>query len=169
MTDILISKLSKAIVFDGFDCGDESLNSYIKQFASQDVKRKLAVVYVAINNKEILGFYSLSASSITADSLPQNIQKKLPKYPVPVALIGRLAIDKKHQGSGIGGILLVDAIKRIAKTAEYLGINSIIVDAKNQKAARFYQHYGFIKLQEKHNRLFMPIQTAMTLYDIVQP
>jgi uncharacterized protein with HEPN domain/uncharacterized protein (DUF1778 family) len=140
------------------------LNPPIK-YASQDIKRKFAQVFVICpsNSEEIIGFYSLSASAIKISSLPSEIAKKLPKYPVPVSLLGRLAVDKNYQKKGIGGLLLADAIKRVIKASEIIAIYALVVSAKNETAKTFYTHYGFIELLDQNKSLFLPLKTAVNL------
>jgi GNAT superfamily N-acetyltransferase len=144
---------------DDFDCGIDELNRYLKKYASQDIKRRIAQIFIIIahNSEQIIGFYSLSAGSIKAESLPEKIAKKLPKYPVPICLLGRLAVDKNYQGKGMGKLLLADAIKRVIKAREFLAIYALVVDAKNESAKMFYLRYGFQKLIG--NRLFLPLTT----------
>lgn len=157
---IVISALSSNVDKENFDCGNESLNNYIKCLASQDVKRKISVVYTATVGGDFVGFYSLSAISVEAIELPKNIAKKLPRYPISAAIIGRLAVDINSQGNGLGGILLIDAIKKSIKAGEFLAIHSIIVDAKDESAKKFYEHYGFLPLQTSPMRLFLSVETA---------
>ena len=165
MSNYKIIALARGYEKDNFDCGNVQVNDYLKKYASQDIKRRLAQVFIICpqNSEEIIGFYSLSAGSIKASSLPEKIAKKLPLYPIPVSLLGRLAVKKKEQGKGIGGLLLVDAIKRVIKASEFLAIYALVVEAKNETAKRFYFHYGFIELVDYHNRLFLPLKTGQNL------
>lgn len=165
MSKYNILSLNKTCQKDNFDCGIEELNLYLKKYASQDIKRKFAQVFIicASNSEEIIGFYSLSASSIKASFLPSEIAKKLPKYPVPVSLLGRLAVDKNYQRKGIGNLLLADAIKRVVKASEIIAIYALVVSAKNETAKTFYTRYGFIELLDQNNSLFLPLKTAVNL------
>jgi predicted GNAT family N-acyltransferase len=148
-----------------FDCGVFELNRYIHQQISQDAKRKIAAPFVLLNENQIVGFYTLSASSVNVGDLPTELIKKLPKYPlVPVALLGRLAIDKNYQGKGLGDFLLMDALKRSLVLSEQIGLMAIVVDAINESASHFYQQYGFEELTE--NRLFLPIQNLVKVFEI---
>ena len=107
-------------------------------------------------SRVITGFYTLSAASIAAETLPETWRKKLPRYPVPVALLGRLAVSQKSHGQGLGSILLVDACKRVAAASETLAVAAIVVDAKSPTAAAFYQHFGFIELSGQSGRWMLP-------------
>ncbi len=151
---------------DDFDCGISELNEYLKKYANQDQLRRVARVFILCpqNSDQIIGFYTLSASSIKASSLPEKIAKKLPRYPTPVTLLGRLAVDKNYLKIGIGRLLLVDAIKRVIKASEQIAVFALVVDAKNEQAKVFYSRYGFKKLIDYNNRLFIPLKTALSSY-----
>jgi len=143
----------------GFDCGEKTLDEYLQRYASQDIKRGVARVFVlspARQPEMVAGFYTLSAASIAAETLPEKWRKKLPRYPVPVALLGRLAVDQHLHGQGLGSILLADACKRVATASETLAVAAIVVDAKSPKAAAFYQHFGFIELPGQPGRWMLP-------------
>ena len=129
----------------------------MQQQISQDAKRHIAAPFVLLDDNQIIGFYTLSASAVNIGDLPVELIKKLPKYPlIPVALLGRLAIDKKYQGQGLGDFLLMDALKCSLQLSIQIGIMAVVVDAINESACCFYQQYGFKILT--HQRLFLPIQ-----------
>lgn len=142
-----------------FRCGEQALDDYLHRYASQDIRRGLARVFVASppgQAQRVAGFYTLSAASISVDSLPDKWRKKLPRYPVPVAILGRLAVSRDAQGQGLGSILLADACKRVAAASETLAVVALVVDAKSERAAAFYQHFGFIELPGQPGRWFLP-------------
>ena len=105
----------------------------------------------------VLGFYTLSALSIDLSSLPEELSRKLPRHPVPCALIGRLAVDQSVRGHGLGRMLLVDAIKRTIAASDIMAIHAVIVDAKNNAAKQFYEGFGFAPMQDNPMRLFLPL------------
>jgi len=157
MSDIKFEKLTRGHNRGKFDCGEQILNRYIQKFARQNAKSNLGETYVLTNNsKDILGFYTISTASLDYDAYPQN--KGLPKYAIPSALIGRLAVDQNQQGNGYGKLLLVDALKRILKVSEEIGIHCITVDAKDDSAKKFYQYFGFEELLDEENHLYISIQ-----------
>lgn len=157
MADIKFEKLTRAHDRKSFDCGDQHLNRFIQKFARQNAQNNLGETYVLTNtSKDILGFYTISTASLEYDVYPQN--KGLPKYAIPSALIGRLAVDQSHQGNGYGKLLLVDALKRILKVSDEIGIHCITVDAKNDNAKKFYQNFGFEKLSDEENHLYISLQ-----------
>lgn len=142
-----------------FDCGETSLNTYLQQYARQNIKLRINKVFVATpidSARTVMGYYTLSAGSIGVENLPQAQKRRLPNYPVPVALLGRLAVDKNYQGQCLGTILLADAIKRVEQASEVLAVYAIVVDALNPSAAEFYQQFGFIVFPEKPLKLFLP-------------
>ncbi len=149
-----------------FSCGVEALDYYIKKQASQDIKKKVTVVYVATaDGKTILGYYTLSQYSIQLDKIPSEISKKFPKYPVvPATLLGRLARHSSAIGQGIGELLLLDALHRALKMSEQIASAAIVTDAKDQRAVDFYKKYGFIELPKIERRLFLPMASVSALF-----
>ena len=142
-----------------FKCGELALDEYLQRYASQDIKRGVArvfVVYPLEQPQVVAGFYTLSAASVAADTLPEKWRKKLPRYPVPVALLGRLAVHQRHHGQGLGAILLADACQRVAAASATLAVAALVVDAKSPQAAAFYRHFGFIELPGQAGRWMLP-------------
>jgi GNAT superfamily N-acetyltransferase len=145
-----------------FQSGAPALDQYLRQQASQDIKRHITTCFVAVHVEtgKIAGFYTLAAASIALDALEPEIIKKLPRYPVvPAALLGRLAIDQSCQGQGLGSALLSNALIRTARAD--LGVFAMLVDAKDEAAQRFYEHFGFTLLPGEARRLCLPIATAL--------
>ncbi len=162
MTDLdalVIEPLGKKHDRATFTCGLRELDRYLGCQAGQDVRRRIARVFVctAEGSDTVLGFYTLSALAINLSSLPEELSRKLPRHPVPCALIGRLAIDQSVRGHGLGRLLLADAIKRILGASDMLAIHAVIVDAKNTTAKQFYEGFGFTPLQDNSMRLFLPL------------
>jgi len=142
-----------------FQCGNAAMNDYIRRYASQDVRRNVARVFVATpehDSQQLAGFFTLSAGSVNCSDLPVSLSKKLPRYPVPVALIGRLAVDEEFQGHGLGSIMLSDACQKIAQASAVLAVAGIIVDAKDDAAISFYNHFGFVQLPGSPDRMLLP-------------
>lgn len=143
-----------------FDCNVDALNSYIRQYAGQERKKKIAATFVLIGDTlgAIAGYYTLSSTGINVAELPERIASKLPHYPlIPATLIGRLAVDWRYQGKGYGEILLMDALKRSLLSSEEIGSIAVMVDAKNDAAKAFYEHFQFIPLVNYSYRLFLPM------------
>ena len=150
-----------------FSCGKEMLDNYLHKQANQDIKRKLAACFVIKESKsnDIKGYYTLSNSSIPLEFVPEKIQKKLPNSykAIPTTLLGRLAIDSKFQGEGIGRQLLIDALKRSYELSKTIGSFAVVVDPLDQEAENFYIKYGFIKLPDS-GKMFLPMKTISQLF-----
>lgn len=145
-----------------FSSGSDVLDRYFREQASQDVKRRLAMCFVAssVEGGEVAGYYTLTATGIALSAMAEAMAKKLPRYPVvPAVLMGRLAVERRYQGQGLGGILLADALMRTARAE--LGVFAMVVDAKDDAGQRFYEHYGFALLPGEARRLCLPIVTAV--------
>lgn len=165
MTDyknLIIEPLNDIHERPSFKCGIDSLDDYIKKQAKQDVKRRISRVFVATesdNPSIITGYYTLSTLSIELSHLPESLTHKLPKHPIPAALIGRLAVSQNAQGYGIGKMILVDAIKRTLAVSNNIAIYAMVVDAINEKAQHFYEQFGFTQLSSESQRLFLPLKS----------
>jgi GNAT superfamily N-acetyltransferase len=144
-----------------FSCGEPALDVYLQRQASQDVRRGLARVFVAAGKtpETIAGYYSLSAASFARAELPAELAKRLPHYPVPAAVIGRLAVDRRYQGQRLGETLLLDGIRRVLRASVAIAIYAVIVDAKDERARTFYERYGFQPFPTAPRRLFLPLDT----------
>lgn len=148
-----------------FTCGKPSLDQYLKTQASQDVKKKVCTCFVLKHeNEDIIGYYTLSAASLPRNYIPETIQKKLPRYnEIPVILLGRLALDKHHQGKGLGNILIADALKRAWKASGSIGAVAVVVDPLDEEAENYYARYGFIMLPGS-GKMFLPMKTIEPLF-----
>jgi predicted GNAT family N-acyltransferase len=147
----------------GFDCGIEALNSFLQTQARKEMDRRSAVTYVLVDTvrrQDILGYHSLSAATVLLDAVPAEMAKQLGRQQsVPTTLVGRLAITAKQQGKGLGGQLLWDALKRCEEKSREIGSVAVIVDAKDEKAAAFYEKFGFRRFEDPPLRLFMMMST----------
>jgi ribosomal protein S18 acetylase RimI-like enzyme len=148
-----------------FSCGEPALDAYLQRQASQDIRRRVAQLFVAVGDapERIAGYYSLSAASFQKAELPPALAKKLPHYPVPAAMLGRLAVDRAQQGRGLGEVLLLDAIRRVLRASATIAVYALIVDAKNEGAQSFYERYGFLAFAGEPRRLFLPLETFENL------
>ena len=136
-----------------FASGSPELDEYLRTRASQDMRRRVASCFVAMDNTNVVaGFYTLAATSLVLDGLSADHAKRLPRYPtVPAVLLGRMAIDLSHQGKRLGGALVADALLR-ASRSEVMAY-AMVVDAKDEPAARFYEYLGFERLADDERRL----------------
>jgi len=140
-----------------FYCGQPDIDDWFRHRASQDEKRNVSRVFVAIDDAlGIAGFYSLSSFKLALEDLPEAIARKLPRYAdIPAALIGRLARDSRVRGTGVGGLLVADAVRRILSAGRSMAVFAIVVDAKDDHAVTFYQGFGFSPFPARPRRLFL--------------
>ena len=147
----------------GFDCGEEVLNKYLQETARQHIEKGISKTFVCVDTdspEKILGYFTLAICEVVTEELPRKYAKKLPRK-VPAAKLGRLAVSVECQGQKLGGMLIVDAMKRTIALADSFGIVGFFVDAKNDRAKRFYEGYGFVVLQIKPLALFLPLATLI--------
>ena len=149
-----------------FSCGVESLDSYLRKQAGQDARKRAAAPFVlTYDGRTIAGYYTLSQYAIELEDVPEEVAKKLPKYPLaPATLLGRLAVSMDFRGKGLGQALLMDALYRSLALSEQIASTGVIVDAKDELAHAFYLKYGFIDLPKVDKRLFLPVATIERLF-----
>lgn len=143
-----------------FNCGTPVLDRYLREQVSQDIRRRVAACFVALaKHDHIAGYYTLATASVPLDDLPEATRRKLPRYGnVPAIRIGRLAVDARFKGQGLGSALLVNALRRAAGAEIPAAV--LIVDAKDDQAAAFYRHHGFACLSASSLALFLPLASA---------
>ena len=167
MATTVILSHDHRILTPGFNCGKFLLDTYIKTQASQDVKRKLSACFVSVDHVSglIQGYYTLSNNSISLELIPENYRRKLPNSynSIPATLLGRLAIDVKFRGLGLGKMLLIDALSRCYEISKSVGSFAVVVDPLDEEAERFYTKYGFILLPDSH-KMFLPMKTVGKLF-----
>lgn len=150
---------------ESFASGVEPLDRYLRQQAAQDARRRVASCFVLVSDGDRvpIGYYTLAATSIALAELPEPLTKRLPRYPVvPATLMVRLAVDARHRREGHGEFMLFDGFSRVLRNdiASY----AFVVDAKDDKAAQFYQRYRFRFLVEGGRRLFIPVAEIAKLF-----
>ncbi|WP_234267253.1 GNAT family N-acetyltransferase [Hydrogenophaga sp. NFH-34] len=146
-----------------FNSGSAPLDRYLREQVTQDVRRRVAACFVATTDgKRIAGYYTLASASLLLAELPASTGKKLPRYPtVPAVRMGRLAVDQGFKGQGLGSALLADALGRAARSE--VAAYALMVDAKDDAAANFYRHHGFVTLPDSPRTLFLPLATAQAV------
>jgi len=153
-----------------FSCGNASLDRYIREQASQDVKRGLASVFVITakdDPKQILAYYTLSSRELKLDQLPEEIAKKAGKYGhVGVTLLGRMAVAEKYKGTGLGVLTLMNALHKSLLVATDVASLAVFVEAIDSDAANFYRKYGFIELPEDKLKLLLPMKTIAKSFSV---
>lgn len=153
-----IEALGPRHVRQGFSCGVEALDRYFLEHASQDVRRRATACYVALESAtdKVAGYYTLAAAGIPLADIPAPIIKRLPRYPsVPVARVGRLAVDLGYQGRRLGGALLWDAMGRALRSE--VAVFALAVDAEDERAEAFYLHHGFVGFGSAPRQLILPL------------
>ena len=149
-----------------FACGESALDEYLARFARQNHESGVAKTFVAIGSdspRRVLGYYSISAGVIDRDNLPAHAAKRFPSFPIPVARLARLAVDREFQGHGLGENLLLDALNRVLRAAGDIGIVAVLLDAKHEKAKRFYARYEFESLPDQPLTLWLPMAAVAKL------
>jgi ribosomal protein S18 acetylase RimI-like enzyme len=142
----------------GFTSSIEPLDRYLRQQVNQDMRRRITACYVAVDPAvpKIAGYYTLAASGVPLSDLPDELARRLPRYPlVPAARLGRLAVDQAYRGQGLGAALLWDAAARTARSE--LAVFALVVDAKDAPAEAFYRHHGFLSFGSLPNQLILPL------------
>lgn len=150
-----------------FDCGHPFLNTYLVQFARQNNNNGTARAYVMVpeTGNPVVGYYTLSAGAVAFENVPAPLRRRLPRYPVPVARIGELAVDNGSKGQGLGETLLVDALQRVASASREVAVWAVVVDPIDQQAAAFYQHFGFEPLHECDS-LFLTMKDVLAWLEL---
>jgi predicted GNAT family N-acyltransferase len=148
-----------------FTCGKDVLDNYLHKQASQDIKRRLSTVSVMLDGDRIIGYYTLSSTSIPHELVPEQVQRKMPPsyHNLPAILLGRLALDQSYKGQRLGEYLLIDALKKCYNVSlTHVGAMAVIVDPLNAEAEAFYLKYDFIKLDS--GKMFLAMQTIAALF-----
>ena len=147
---------------NSFDCGASALNVYLKKYALQNQKKHAARTYVATRGNRIVGYYSLAYGSVSLEEASQSVKSGLPRHPIPVILLARLAVDSTEQGSGLGAALLKDALLRTIQAAEIAGLRAMLVHAKDDSARRFYEKFGFESSPIDDYHLFLSLTNILS-------
>lgn len=161
------SILSKEHIITNFDCGQPLLNNWLKRFAWQNQQANASKTFVIAIEYQVIGFYSLAVGSIEHMVASDRIKKGLARHPIPVMILARLAVDQKYQGMKIGSGLLKDAIGRTIKASESAGIRAIFVYAKDDKARKFYEQFGFESSPIDPFKLMLLIKDAKKTLNLI--
>jgi hypothetical protein len=175
LTEVASPKVAVALLDarhdrSAFSCGKPVLDRYLQRQASQDVRRHLAAVFVVTPEPagaEILGYYTLTATSVLLAELPENLVRNFPYPEVPATLLGRLAVDSRFQRRGYGGFMILDAGIRAQAPAAPASF-AMVVDPIDKEVALWYEHFGFIPLREQSNRLFIPLATLNRAFELTE-
>ncbi len=153
----------------GFDCGSDALNQYLGKIARQHLNKGISRTFVLVDEEmptEILGFFTLASCEIYVEKLPRKYAKKYPSR-APAAKLARLAVAKERQRQGLGTHMMINAIERVIRVSQNLGIIGFFVDAKDNEAKAYYEQFGFIPLPDNPLELFLPLATLQNAYDMI--
>jgi GNAT superfamily N-acetyltransferase len=139
----VIEKLSAFHQMEGFDCGRVELNRYLERYALPNQQAGSSTSYVAIQGDQVMGYYTLTVGSVTHQDAPARITRGMPRYPIPVMILARLAVEVRAPGLGVGSGLLKDALLRTSQAADIAGIRALLVHAKDDNAQQWYLRYDF--------------------------
>jgi GNAT superfamily N-acetyltransferase len=161
MADWQIERLDESHAREEFCCGKPPLDDFLRHYAGQYERRGVGRTYVAVRagDKRVFGFYTLCAGAVRIEHLPKKAAKKLPKHPVPVIHLGRLAVDQAVRGQRLGSYLLMHALKRCLELSGPLGVHAVEVVAIDPEAKEFYLRFGFAPLADSELHLYYPIKT----------
>ena len=135
--------LTKSYELAIFDCGVAALNDYLRKYALQNQQNRSARTYVTTRAKQVVGYYTLAAGSVSRQDVPPRIAKGLGNYPVPIILLARLAVDRSEQGKGLGASLLKDSLLRAVQASDLVGCRAVLVHDKDQAAQAYYRKFDF--------------------------
>lgn len=159
--ELKIEVLSKMHNRSTFDCGDAELNYYLQKIARQHIAKGISKTFVLINvdnPTEIIAYMTLVVCEIHTDKIPHNWKNKYPNK-IPAAKLARLAVSENQQRKGYGELLIVDAMQKTLNVSNSIGIAGLFVDAKHERAKKYYNQFGFISLPEQLDNLFLPLPT----------
>ena len=147
-------KLAPAHDPSAFDCGSEPLNRFLKLYALQSQRAGISQTYVAVTGPAIAGYHTLAVGQVLHDGAPERLGKGVPRHPIPVIVLARLAVDRHWQNKEIGTGLVADAMRRVLQAADIAGVRAMVAHAKDETAKRFYQHLGFEPFSEQPLTLY---------------
>ena len=166
--DLKIEALASHRDRDGFSCGVDGLDRYLRTQASRDVRRKANGVFILVEPDKpdvVLGYYTLCATAVAQGDVPAVARRHIPRYPlVSATLVGRLAVSEARQGERLGAMLLADAVRRAYASAATVGSSMLVVDAISERAAAFYEGNGFLRLPDSL-RLVLPMHAIQRLVE----
>ena len=165
MDQVSFEKVSKIHKRKAFNCGVDDLNRFLHEYAIQNEKKNRSRTFVMIkqDDRAILGYFTLASFQVEFEDCPDELKRKLPKYPLPVALLGRLAVDAKYKSRGYGKVLLVEALRRSWLASQTFPIHAVVTHAKDSSARNFYLKFGFKKLLDDSMHLYLPLSVISSL------
>jgi len=160
-----IEKLQRTHEIEAFDCGQPELNRFLIRHALQAQQANSSQTYVGLSDKTIIGYYTIVAGEVRHADAPARVVKGMPRFPIPLLILARLAVHREQQGRGIGAGLLLDALERTLQAADIVGARALAVHAKDDSAASFYRHFGFMPSPTDKRHLFLLIKDIRAASD----
>lgn len=165
MTKPRLERLHRRHQLGDFDSGVPALDTWLHNYAGQSGRADMAVTYVAHVDDRVIGYFAITASEVAQDDAPAELTRRVARYPIPVIRLARLAVDLGHRGTGLGAALLREALVRSAQAADIIGARAVVVDAKDDEAARFYEHFEFEPFPGDARKLFLMMKDLRELID----
>ncbi|MGZ4537370.1 MAG: GNAT family N-acetyltransferase [Nocardioidaceae bacterium] len=165
------SPLTPAHVLDRFASGNDTLDSWLHRRALKNESSGASRTFVTCTTEPadaVVGYYTLAASAVALAQAPGPVRRNMPD-PIPVVLLGRLAVDRRHQGAGLGASLLQDAVRRVVGVGHMIGVRALLVHAIDEPAAAFYRHFGFVESTLDEQTLFLPMETVRASVETAGP
>ncbi len=159
--------LSEKHVIEGFDCGNGFLNDWLIKYAMANSRANASKTFVVCVNQEVIGYYSLAMGSVDYEEATLRIKKGLARHPIPVVVLGRLAVDIRYQKKRLGISLLKDALLRALTVSEHIGARAVFVNAKDDNAKEFYEKHGFCSLPSDSLKLMILIKDIKIIIENV--
>jgi len=156
--NLRIEKLQRIHALEEFTCGQPELDRFLIRHALQAQQMNSSQTYVGVSDKTVIGFYTIVAGEVRHADAPERVVKGMPRHPVPLLILARLAVHNEWKGRGVGAGLLLDALGRTLQVADMVGVRSLAVHAKDDSAAAFYRHFGFAPSPSDSRHLFMLIK-----------
>jgi GNAT superfamily N-acetyltransferase len=158
-----VAKLAATHDVSGFESGSPALDRYIALHALQSQRAQVAQTYVAVVGEKVVGYHTLVVGSVAYEEAPERLVKGIPRHPVPMMLLARLAVDRTWQGKGLGVALVADAMRRVAQAADIAGVRAMVVHAKDETARRFYEHLGFEPFPQQPLTLYRMLKDILLM------
>lgn len=149
----------------GFSCGKPELDEYLRRYALTNQRKGCGRTYVALRGQRIAAYYTLAAGSVSPEDAPEPVSRGLGRYPIPVVLLARLAVDENERGRGLGAAMLKDALRRALGAAQIVGARAVLTHAKDEDARRFYERFDFVSSPRNALHLFLLLETIRWLGD----
>jgi predicted N-acetyltransferase YhbS len=153
-----IEKLHRDHYLSGFDCGIEELNRFLIKYALTNQQARDSTTYLALADKEVVGYYTLASGSVKFEDAPERLQKGVARHPVPIVLLARLAVSVMWQGRRIGSGFLKEAMKTTLEAARIIGVRALVAHAKDDHARAFYQHHDFVESPIDSYQMILPVK-----------